>query len=98
MRVQEAISEVILVIKNFFLVEVSHPEDLKVEEEVWLTNCESLWYLLCTWTRAELLNTQQKCSENCEHEDGTRPILVENLNTSDHFRHQLKKSVVTAHV
>ena len=41
MRAQEAIPEVILIIvmkdENVFLVEVCHPEDLKVEEEVWLT-------------------------------------------------------------
>ena len=41
MRAQEAIPEVLLIIilkdENVFLVEVSHPEDLKVEEEVWLT-------------------------------------------------------------
>ena len=49
MRTKEAIPpEVVLVIvidnENVFLVEICHPEDLKVEEEVWLIT-EIHWVL-----------------------------------------------------
>ena len=62
MWAKEAIPpKVILVVvindKNVFLVEVCHPEDLKVEEEVWLTTVIHFGTYSVLGLEQETLNT-----------------------------------------